>query len=339
MSEMQIADLQTSYRELDLERLTRPELGPLGIPALKDVVSQLIAELGVMRRLWDQASGERINQALRAYKEYLDVLWTLQAANTSDYPNVRKEQGERLREKWDGTREVWPYFAGIAYSGSDLFSGPARLLDDMREESQLALERIRDEGAQIVARAEEQARKIEELEEKLRFSAQGISIKAAQDEFQDASNSLRTKSISWGVASALSVVIFVLVGTEFYLHHPELVLDPRTPAALALAEAAYLAAMRVAILTAIGTVAAFCLRMLRAHLHMSEVNLHRRRVANSMSAFVESASSAEQRDLILTKLVEAVVAFGESGILSKESDNPSATAVAIEAAGKTFSAK
>ena len=40
-----------------------------------------------------------------------------------------------------------------------------------------------------------------------------------------------------------------------------------------------------------------------------------------MGAFVESAATPEQRDLILSQLVESVVQFGNSGLLQKEDDH------------------
>lgn len=55
-------------------------------------------------------------------------------------------------------------------------------------------------------------------------------------------------------------------------------------------------------------------------MHMYQQNLHRQRVTNSMAAFVESAVTPEQRDLILAHLVDAVAAFGCSGLLAKEDD-------------------
>jgi cystathionine beta-lyase family protein involved in aluminum resistance len=43
-------------------------------------------------------------------------------------------------------------------------------------------------------------------------------------------------------------------------------------------------------------------------------------VANSIEAFVMSGQTAEVRDFILANLVEAVAAFGVSGLLARETD-------------------
>ena len=85
----------------------------------------------------------------------------------------------------------------------------------------------------------------------------------------------------------------------------------------------YYFAVRLAILTSFGAIAAFCIRGLKSHLHMKEHNLHRKRIANSMEAFVESAINDNQRDYILAHLVNAIATFGQSGLLGKEENTGS----------------
>ena len=60
------------------------------------------------------------------------------------------------------------------------------------------------------------------------------------------------------------------------------------------------------------------MKILKAQLHMFQHNLHRRRITNSIEAFVESAITPEQRDLILAHLVDAVATFGNSGLLDSD---------------------
>ena len=77
----------------------------------------------------------------------------------------------------------------------------------------------------------------------------------------------------------------------------------------------YFSVIRIGILTLISTLIGFSIKMLKSHLHMREHNLHRKRLSNSIPAFVESASSKEQRDRILTQLVDSVASFGNSGMI------------------------
>ena len=98
--------------------------------------------------------------------------------------------------------------------------------------------------------------------------------------------------------------------------------------------AVYQTALRIVILSAVGAFTTYSLRMLRAHIHMSHLNKHRQRVANSIEAFVMSANTPEQRDLILANLVEAVVAFGNSGLLPHDEDTLGGQKLPTEAIGR-----
>ena len=92
----------------------------------------------------------------------------------------------------------------------------------------------------------------------------------------------------------------------------------------------YYTGIRLAILAILGTVSAFTLKIFKAHLHMHQHNLHRKRIANSMEAFVESANSKEQRDIILSHLVDSIVTFGNSGIISREEDSSQGSKMTID---------
>ena len=98
----------------------------------------------------------------------------------------------------------------------------------------------------------------------------------------------------------------------------------------------YYGAIKISVLTVIATTTAFCLKILRAHLHMSEKNRHRQRVANSMEAFVQSAITPEQRDLILSQLVESIVQFGHSGLVQREDDSVYRPKMTIDSITRTF---
>jgi len=80
----------------------------------------------------------------------------------------------------------------------------------------------------------------------------------------------------------------------------------------------YYTAIRITILSALAAIVAFCHKILRANMHMNEHNLHRQRITNSMAAFIESAITPEQRDLILAHLVDSIANFGHSGLLKEE---------------------
>ena len=103
--------------------------------------------------------------------------------------------------------------------------------------------------------------------------------------------------------------------------------------------AIYHAIIRVTLLTAIGAVATFCFRVLRAQMHLREQNLHRERVANSVAAFLGAATSPEQRDVILARVVDAITALGNSGLLSDNDESMSPAKLILETVPRILSQK
>lgn len=124
--------------------------------------------------------------------------------------------------------------------------------------------------------------------------------------------------VTWAVLSGVAAAAFFAVAAYFYHQEP--------PDAWRW-QLAYHAGIRLAILTAIGALTTYCLRVLRAHMHMYQQNRHRQAVTNSIGAFVQAGTSSQQRDLILTRLVDAVATFGSSGLVSRDeaSDYPKMT--------------
>ena len=121
--------------------------------------------------------------------------------------------------------------------------------------------------------------------------------------------------------TVLSVVgIFVFLYAAYYFYQTPL-FNEKVPSTDEMKWIfVYKSVLRLIILTVIGAVTTFFLKIFRASLHMYHHNLHRQRITNSMAAFVESAVTPEQRDLILTNLVDAVATFGNSGLIQGEDD-------------------
>ncbi|MEW6571518.1 MAG: PilZ domain-containing protein [Nitrospirota bacterium] len=187
-------------------------------------------------------------------------------------------------------------------------------------------EGIKKEYEEHAEKTIEEARQLAKgIEERARKTAAHISVEGAQEQFKLAQKDIRKHVIIWSVLSVLSVLAFI--GTAIYLSSIQFP-EEWTWSII------YHTAVRIIILTAIGAVAAFCLKILRAHLHMSQHNLHRQRIANSMAAFVESAVTPEQRDIILTHLVDAVANFGDSGLLSREKDSIHSSKLTVDTAQK-----
>jgi len=138
----------------------------------------------------------------------------------------------------------------------------------LKEESSAALKLVKDEAAKTIEDAKQLAHQIEE---KARRTAARISVEAAQEQFRLAQTDLKKQLILWGSLSGVAVIAFLLAA--WWMSHLDL------PKGDAPWHMVYFAAIRITILTAVGAVAAFCLKILRAHMHMYQHNLHRQRVA------------------------------------------------------------
>jgi hypothetical protein len=69
---------------------------------------------------------------------------------------------------------------------------------------------------------------------------------------------------------------------------------------------------------------------------MTEYNRHRVRVTNSIEAFVAAFLTKEQQELVLSKLVDSVTQFGESGILGKPGEQSGLPSVIVDSITKNI---
>ena len=157
-----------------------------------------------------------------------------------------------------------------------------------------------------------------------------MSVDEAQRQFSSATSELQKKAHMWARLTAGSV--FVLLALPFAFMYWPLPDGDNWPVAL------YYTLLRVFVLTAAGAAATICVRLFRAHLHMVEKNRHRVRVANSIESFVNSALEPQQRDLLLAKLAEAVIDFGDSGIIKSERDETTSSAMSGDLIGRILAA-
>lgn len=152
------------------------------------------------------------------------------------------------------------------------------------------------------------------IEARARNTATGISIKEAQKQFSDATKADWVQVGVWGVFGIVALAYFFYIASGYASEAVKL------PVAWSW-QFGYITALHASILAAVGTIAGFSLKNTRASLHMLNHNLHRKRITNSIAAFVQSAQTPEQRDMILMRLVDSVSAFGQSGLVSADADS------------------
>ena len=306
--------LSDAIMNVDKDKLLRPSLGDLSLqsafgPTLEKIQQKFAIALKYAPELpSNQLAPIRDNFA------YISQQMEEQANNNDrDYATTQDQFVSTITSHLEELQSHWPPVVTAAIEIRGLLEDKGvhrefeRTIESMKQESANALKQVKEEAQKTIEDARVLA---ESIEKRARSTAAGISVEEVQNQFRQAQKGLENRVYLWAGFGLLSVLAFI--GMAIYYATVEPSQDGWS--------IIYHSAIRVSILTAIGTTAAFCLKILRAHLHMSEKNRHRQRIANSMGAFVESAATPEQRDLILSQLVESVIQFGNSGLLQKEDD-------------------
>jgi hypothetical protein len=233
--------------------------------------------------------------------------------------------------------------SGIAQlSDRDLASESKISLTKIREATHLAEDDIKLFTGAAQERIEEEVKTAQAKIQALRDKANEITVQGAKDQFETAAKALRRKVIAWGILAADLFVALLGVVFWFLLRPPPIIkaivaaLTPESKATavpvsvpLLIAASAYYTSIRLAIIGIVALAFAFSLRMTRAYFHMIEHNHHKSRVTNSIEGFVASTATKEQRDMVLSKLVDCVTQFGDSGILDKDDEKASGLSAVI----------
>ena len=307
-----------ALESVDIDRLKRPSLGDESLA--KDIVSRLtlIGKLADLAKRYaplvhDNVVGEvrntiaRIAQAMNAHA----------ALEPSQYIDQKVAFLQDLDDRIEESKNWQPTLAAAAVLDRGL-------LDDegVKRASDLALEHLKETAAETLATIKVEADKAiqgaqdlaEKIEARARRTASQISVEEAQNQFKEAAKGDEKSVRRWwwtAIGSVGLLIIFPLLFMRWELPAGE------WPVAL------YHTLLRILVLSAIAGTAAFTFRMLRAHLHLAEKNKHRVRVANSVESFVQSALEPAQRDLILARLVDSIVIFGDSGLVQHDEDDRS----------------
>jgi hypothetical protein len=283
-----------------------------------------------------------------------NILNSLKNLTNEQFASERASQSQQISSHLDSLKQSWsPFVSALVEKQGLLSENLVAIVDNIRKEREETVEAL---GTTFKELTSLQKSEVESLRSQVRETAKGISIEQAQKQFDNARSILWNRARGWALLSAVSFICFFWFATYILNHTPAALfggqlqiaadavkatsqakgVSAQIPIPLIVAQTAYLAAIRITILTAIGALATFCLRMMRSSLHMAEHNDHRRRLANSMASFVAAASTPEQRDSILATLVGAVSQFGDTGLLNDTKDAVSVPSIAIEAITKNL---
>ncbi len=309
----EIEDVAAEFKKIDREKLLRPSLGNLSLePVFGSHFDAIGNRLKVALEAATHLTDESLSVITNVFKTMNDSM--RKQANLSDpeYASQREPFLHTMKANLTELLQRWPTVAVIALERRGMFGEEPfekvheHISKAIQSESQRALETLKAEALKAMQQAEAYTN---QLEERVQQTAQKVSVQEAQQQFYHVQMHLRGMLKLWAWLSGGAVA--ALLGLAVYFYFQELPDAWRW-------QLAYHAGIRVGILAAVAGLASYCLRVLRAHMHMYQQNRHREAVTNSIAAFVQAATSNAQRDLILTRLVDAVAAFGSSGLVPKD---------------------
>ena len=327
----QINQLADSIMNVDQESLLRASLGDVGLHAdFASSLETIRSKVMFARQYVSNVHHEQVQNILVYFENILSELQSQAERSHPEYVANRDGFLYNINAYLEELKRDWAPLVTAAVESRGFLDDEGirreyeRTIESMKNESENALRLVKEESQKTIEEARVLA---DQIEKQARTTAAGISVEEAQKQFREAQKALDGRVITWACLSGLSAFVFLSVAAYF------VTIDLGDQSGW---QVVYYSAIRITILAAIGTAAAFCFKILRAHMHMGEKNRHRQRIANSMGAFVESAVTPEQRDMILSQLVESVVQFGNSGLIQREEDNMYRPKMTIDAITRTL---
>ena len=328
----QLKNLSAAITNIDKDRLLRASLGEVALQEeFSPTLAKIQGKVDFALEYAPEVHDDQVQNILGAFEGIRAEMEQQASHSNSDYVAYRPEFLSNIDAQLEYLKQYWPPLVTAAVESRGFLEdegirqGYEHTIESIKKAAESAIQQVKEESDKTIKEARTLA---EQIENRARLTAARISVKDAQDQFREAQAALDKRVKIWAGLGITSVLAFI--GIAMYFATVELPDQWRW-------QVVYHSAIRVSILTAIGTAAAFCLKILRAHLHMSEKNRHRQHVANSMEAFVQSAVTPEQRDLILSQLVESIVQFGNSGLVQREDDNVYRPKMTIDSITRTLS--
>lgn len=305
-----LREIAQVIKEIDQDRLFRPNLGEESLKeTLHSEYEELIDTIDFLLAHAEDVHNSRVKAATQRLNQIQNDLSSQVERDNAQYIEHRANFLQSFRNRREELRQVEPFFITAAIKNNGLLEQGdferhyQEMMDKMETQMGELVTGVEEEAAQAVAEARKHA---EAIEARARETAKEVSVDAAQVQFRAAQEDLNRDIKIWGALSAVFTLAFIIVALVF--------LFQSFPTGLEWG-AIYYTSIRLAILAVLGGVAAFSMKTLRAHLHLRHHNQHRERLANSIPALIEAATTEPQRDAILAQLVTAVADFGRSGLI------------------------
>lgn len=319
--------------KIDKEKLIRKDLGVESLAGELEPRLERINRLKTLAQEYaERVHDTAVNQMTSVFTQIVALMMQQAGRSSSDFIVNRPGFLASLDSQLEAARQSEPAFITAAVEARGFLQDEGirqeyqRTVDALKTEARKTIEEVKTEATKAIEEARALAKQIEE---RARRTAAKVSVEEAQTQFKEAQRDINGSVKLWAWLSGLSILAFFGVLVLFFFVQLPGEKDWHV---------LYHAVIRLAVLSGVGAVAGFCLKMLRAYMNMRERNLHRQRVANSIEAFVVSAGTPEVRDVILAQLVDAVVTFGASGLLAKETDSLGTSKIPADAVSRLLTA-
>lgn len=320
------------YRTVDREKLIRKSLGVASLDEkLTPKLDALERDIDFAVRYAHATHDSYVNHLTKMLNAIVQQITAQAQHNNQEY--IANTEGflSQINGQLEAIRQHWAHFVTAAVIDRGFLEDEGikkeyeATVASLQSAADETIEKIKNEANASIEEAKQLA---EEIENRARKTATKISVAEAQEQFKNAQKPLKAQIIIWGLLSAaMLVAIFLLIYSFLKIELPK-EWDWQI---------LYFSAVRLTALAVVSSIAAYCMKIFKSQLHMYQHNLHRRHVTNSIEAFVESAVTPEQRDLILAHLVDAVATFGNSGLLDTNSDHVYSPKMTIDNITRSFS--
>ena len=326
-SEQHVEELKSIvdlFDGLDEDLVMRPGIGNLSLKEKREnYFDKLKAKCDYYLKYAPGVSNEHVKRVTSVLTEIYNLLVNLNNADSQEYVNMVDETLQYLDSHEEELSKYNAHFTTVRIVDSGI------LEDEAIVQREAIVNSVLGTLDEHIKEAREAIKEAEQKRAIVVGEATKGSFKQAIGQFEGAQTAFDKEAKNWRNASIGLMGIFLGAVLIFlFWIKPE----EGDPWELVI----YHTAIRLTVLGVLGAATAFCLRVYRSQMHMARHNLHRQHVAKCMDAFVNAAVTEEQRDKILSILVESVATFGPSGLIRDRDDHMTSSRLVVDQFTKTL---
>lgn len=315
----QLAKSLASLSSVDMDSVLRPGAGTMSLaPDMNGMAGEITLIENLARKYATLVDTETVGKIIATVDNITTTLESQSGLNDIQYANNSASFLNKIRGHIDYATTWKPTVVSEAILHRGLLE-----IEDFKDELARAQSSVEVEVKKLVddsrAKAEELIQEATETKNAAQDTAMAVSVHEAQKQFNEAAAAASTRVKLWAFISAAVSAGLLAACIVLFRDISEIPRDVSWEASLPQA------LIRIFFLSVLAGIVTFTFKMLRAYLHIADKNRHRVRVANSIESFVHSAKTPSQRDLILARLTESIVNYGDSGLIHHEREDRSVT--------------